>query len=116
MTRWERYIFRFTDNIFGLIGGKPSRIKEVLIVKKLFNNLDDDFHGSVVGLWQKDESRILILRDQLKSLGSYAETLLHEAAHASSGAGDVNRDFEIKLSEFLGLVAAKALAYSKPKD
>ena len=116
LTRWERYIFRFTDNIFDLIGGKPSSVKEVLIVKKLYKNSDDDFYGSVVGLWQKDENRILILRDQLKSLGSYAETLLHEAAHASSGADDVDRKFELKLSEFLGLVAAKALAYSKPKD
>ena len=46
--------------------------------------------GEAVGLWERDEERIIIKQSQLRSLRDYAGSLLHEVAHASSGALDVS--------------------------
>ena len=54
-------------------------------------------------------SGIIIKRSQLESLDLFASTLLHEAAHASSGATDATRDFENELTEYLGSTAEAAL-------
>jgi hypothetical protein len=40
---------------------------------------------------------------------AYAGTLLHEAAHATSGAGDATRAFETELTNFLGIIAKLAV-------
>lgn len=58
-------------------------------------------------MWK--EGTILIKRTQLQSIKSFANTLLHECAHAASGADDVSRSFEIQLSDYLGIVAEKAI-------
>ena len=62
----------------------------------------------VVGLWECDKGRIVIRRDQLKTLESYAGTLLHESAHATSGAGDVSREFELELTNIIGQISVKS--------
>ena len=53
--------------------------------------------------------RILIKRNQLNELNSYAGTLLHECAHAISGASDVSRDFETELTNVIGCIANKLI-------
>lgn len=40
---------------------------------------------------------------------SYAGTLLHETAHARSGASDVSEEFETALTKLLGMLASKGL-------
>jgi len=60
-------------------------------------------------LWEEFNQRIIIKRDQLKNLKSYAGTLLHEIAHARSGASDVSREFENELTKLLGIVSTKNL-------
>ena len=60
-----------------------------------------------VGIW--NAGRIVIKRDQLKKMESYAGTLLHEAAHALSGAGDVSREFELKLTYIIGKISNKSV-------
>ena len=52
---------------------------------------------------------IIVKRSQLASLSDYAATLLHEAAHASSGATDATRDFENELTKYLGRTAEAAI-------
>jgi hypothetical protein len=42
-------------------------------------------------IWQEHTGRIIIKHDQLKDLGSYAGTLLHEA-HATSGATNITQE------------------------
>ena len=42
---------------------------------------------------------IIIKRSELSTLKQYASVLLHEAAHASSGATDATREFESELTE-----------------
>jgi hypothetical protein len=64
----------------------------------------------VLGIWETAEQRIIIRRDQLKALDSYAGTLLHEIGHIISGTPDGTLDFETELSRLLGIAAAAALA------
>ena len=49
--------------------------------------------NEALGVWEPSIKRIVIKREQLTKIELYAGTLLHEAAHALSGAGDVSREF-----------------------
>ena len=62
-----------------------------------------------VGLWESSTGRIIIKRSTLTSIEEYSGTLLHEISHALSGADDVTRDFELKLTDIMGKIALKAL-------
>lgn len=107
LTRSERKVIDETDRIFGLIGGKPKRIKEIKISETMRRKLGSFVEDS--GLWESVNSRIIIKRDALSSLAEYSRTLLHEASHAISGADDVTRDFELELTDILGKVVEEAL-------
>lgn len=70
-------------------------------------NAHDD--NEAVGVWDEEASRIIIKRDQLKRRESFLATLLHEVAHAFSGAPDVDEDFERALTRLLGQTAKAAV-------
>jgi hypothetical protein len=63
----------------------------------------------VVGLWDPSTGEIVIKRDQLRSLGHYAGSLLHEITHAATNTADVSAPFEEALTVTLGVVASAAL-------
>ena len=107
LTHDERKIFDLTDKIFALIGGKPEIIKEVKISKKMKKELSSFTQAK--GVWEPSTKMIIIHRSQLKDIEAYAGTLLHEVAHAVSGASDVTRDFELELTKLLGKVVKQAL-------
>jgi hypothetical protein len=107
LTRRERAVFAKTSAIFDLIGGKPKIIKDVLISETMRMNMFS--YRETAGIWEPGEQRIIIKRDQLKSLQSYAGTLLHETAHAVTGASDVSEAFEDGLTRLLGKLAGKHL-------
>jgi hypothetical protein len=67
-------------------------------------------YAEASGVWESREGRIVVKRDQLASLDAFAGTLLHEVAHAVSGASDVSEAFEDALTSELGSVADRALA------
>lgn len=98
----ERKVYDMMDDILALIGGKPERVRNIKIVDKVY---EDSFDSNTVGCWTG--SNILIRRDQLKFPFLFAGTLLHECAHAASGKGDVDRDFEKTLTFYLGLTATR---------
>lgn len=102
LNKKEREIFDKTEEILDLIGGKPRNVKKILISETM--RLDSSF-SEASGLW--DGTSIIIKRDQLKNLKDYAGTLLHETAHAISGASDVSREFELELTRLIGIVSAK---------
>jgi len=107
LTKPERDIFNRTPALFKLIGGKPKNVKEVLISATM--RREAGANHEAVGLWEPTTKRIIIKRDQLRDLRSYASTLLHEAAHARSGASDVSRAFEEELTQLLGTLAGNRL-------
>ena len=106
LSKLEKKIFKKTKNILNLIGGKPDMVKEILISKTMRR---DDYGMETVGLWIPDENRIVIKREQFKSLELYAGTLLHEIAHVISGAEDVSREFELELTYIIGNIASKLI-------
>jgi hypothetical protein len=107
LTTSENKVFQMTDTIFEIIGGKPEEIKEVRISETMRKELGSPVETE--GVWEQLTKTIIIKRTVLKTLERYAGTLLHEVAHAISGAQDVNRDFETELSRLLGIAASKAL-------
>jgi hypothetical protein len=100
----ERSVFDQWRTIADLVGGLPTKVREVRISETMrpdFMTTDE-----VGGLWDPSSSSIVIKRTQLRTLSTFAGTLLHEIAHAKSGFGDVTRDFESELTRMLGLLAA----------
>ncbi|MBA2846628.1 hypothetical protein HNP88_000812 [Methanococcus maripaludis] len=109
LTDEEKEIFNKTEEIINLMGGRPSNLVHILISE----TLQKDIRGhEVCGLWNEKENRIIIRRDQLKNLETYSGVLLHELAHARSGADDVSRSFELELSSMLGIIAEKIIRNS----
>ncbi len=106
LTLNERKIYDKTFDIFNLIGGKPNIIKNISISETMRR----EFSGNeALGIWEPSIKRIVIKREQLTKIESYAGTLLHEAAHALSGAGDVSREFEMELTNIIGKISDKSI-------
>lgn len=102
----EKEIFEKTGDIFGLIGGQPKMIREIVISETMRR---EESGIEALGLWEPDRKRIVIKREQLKKMKDYAGTLLHETSHAISGAGDVSREFELELTNIIGKISAKSV-------
>jgi len=100
MTPTERTVYDAIPKIVSLIGGLPPNVKEIMISE----TMRTETHALVeaTGLWEPAFSRIIIKRAQLQSLRGFAGTLLHEIAHAQSGAEDITREFEVSLTNLLG--------------
>lgn len=98
LTPSERAVYDATPKIVGLIGGLPSNVKEIKISETM--RMETYSFVEAAGLW--DPPHIIIKRTQLRSLEEYAGTLLHEIAHARSGAPDISSEFEQSLTDLLG--------------
>jgi hypothetical protein len=107
LTRSERAVFAKTDSIFGLIGGRPKAIKQVLISETM--RTDTVGYQEASGIWEPGTQRVIVKRDRLTGVRTYASTLLHETAHATSGATDVSEEFERELTELIGAIAEEVL-------
>lgn len=103
----EKSVFDKTDEILGLIGGKPKVVREIRISETMRKQLGAFVEAE--GLWEGRTGRIIVKRSTLTSIERYAGTLLHEVAHALSGADDVSREFESKLTQMTGVISSKAL-------
>lgn len=107
MTSRERKIFRMTDTILNFVGGKPKKVREIKISKTM--RLESYSFLKALGLWEEATGRIIIKRDQLRTLKDYAGTLLHEIAHAKSGSPDISREFERQLTVLIGIIISKTM-------
>ncbi|MEM3085447.1 MAG: hypothetical protein QW769_10740 [Nitrososphaerales archaeon] len=107
LTKTEKFVFDKTPQILKLIGGRPSNVKEILISETM--RMQEKGYSEASGLWEAHKQRIIIKREQLKDLQSYAGTLLHEIAHARSGAEDISEKFEQELTRLLGIVSTNSV-------
>jgi hypothetical protein len=108
MTPPEREVFSHTPAVAALAGFDLDREGVSVCVSETMRlNDNGDF---VLGVWEPGHKRIVIRRDQLAALETYAGTLLHEIGHAGSGTSDGSVEFEDELTRLLGRVAARALA------
>lgn len=107
LSKGERDVFEQRSDLAALVGGIPKPVKDIVVSETM---RPETLGGAEAkGLWEASTGRIIIKRSQLRSLADFAGTLLHEIAHARSGFGDVTRDFELVLTEFLGRTASRAL-------
>lgn len=102
----ERNVFDKTEKLLQLIGGTVN-VKDIKISETM--TIQNSGFSEAGGLWDKNIGRIIIKRTELESIEKYAGTLLHEIAHAISGADDSTRDFEQQLTSLMGIIASKSL-------
>jgi hypothetical protein len=104
----ERSIYDLTDAVLEIAGVdvEEADIEEILVSETM--RLDEG-GAEIIGVFDHGSRQIVIRRDQLGSLVSWAGTLLHEATHAESGAGDCTFAFEEALTHRLGAIAEAAL-------
>ena len=93
--------------------GKPKEVEEIRISETM--QMETFSLAEANGLWEQAEGRIAVKRDQLRSLSDYAGTLLHEVAHANSGASDIGGEFELQLTSLIGTIVSKNLEKSRPR-
>ena len=89
------------------VGGKPKEVKEIKISETM--RLESHSFTEASGLWEEARRRVIIKRDQLRSLKDYAGTLLHEIAHVKSGSPDISSKFEQQLTLLIGMIIAKTI-------
>lgn len=100
----ERRVFELVFPLLSLVGISRNAAPEVRIsTTTRITSADTD------GVWDSSLPAIVIKREALSSTTRFAGTLLHEAAHATTGAPDVSRALEHTLTLYLGLVAARAI-------
>jgi hypothetical protein len=100
LTSSERSIYEVTPKILALIGGLPSNVREIKISETM--RMESYSFMEASGIWEASTGTIIIKRTLLISIEEYAGTLLHEIAHARSGAPDISSDFEQSLTDLLG--------------
>jgi hypothetical protein len=69
-----------------MVFGEPWSTRVALLSSETMRL--NDAGNPVLGDWESDERRIVIRRDQLIGITSYAGTLLHEIGHIVSGTSD----------------------------
>src|SRR5580698_6274954 len=100
MTPSEQAVFAWTGEIAALAHVDVSRRNAAVLISETMRL--NDTGSPVLGIWESAERRVVIRRDQLSGIASYAGTLLHEIRHMVSGSSDGTLDFEVVLSELLG--------------
>ncbi len=105
LTDQEQSVWERRDEIIDLLLEDPPvediRVSETMRVDPSVQN--------VRGTWNRENRRIIIHRPVLQDFTEFAGVLLHETAHAKSGAIDLTRAFELALTDELGEVATTAL-------
>lgn len=106
MTPKEIQVWNSREKILDLINVPPEA--ETIRVSETIRMTE---HGDMAqGVWEGSKRRVVIRRDQLQNLRSFASTLLHEIAHPrSGGAEDLTRRFEDSLTGLLGEIAEFAI-------
>ncbi len=105
----EKKIFDLTNKIFGLIRGRPRRIKKVKISETM--RKDPYTYREVEGLWEESTGTIIIKRSTLKKLKKYSGTLIHETGHCISRSEDITREFELELTRLIGILVSRFLKF-----
>ncbi|HET7482700.1 MAG TPA: ATP-binding protein [Actinomycetota bacterium] len=100
----EKEIYALTAEIMALVGIEGDGAPEIKISETMRIGRDD-----TEGVWDPDLDAIVVKRANLASRRRYAATLLHELAHATTGAHDVTREFENVLTSYLGHTSTAAL-------
>ncbi|HET9782348.1 MAG TPA: ATP-binding protein [Candidatus Dormibacteraeota bacterium] len=104
LNRAERKSWEILPELMRLAGDHSKRVKEVRISNTM--RLDEGAYETE-GVW--DAPNIVIKRSVLDSPRHFARVVLHEIAHASSGANHGSLAFMAAIDDLAGLAAVAAL-------
>ena len=110
LTDHEQAVWERRQEILDLLIPQPH-VEDIRISETM--RLDPTVQN-VRGQWIPADQRIIVHRPVLQDFTEFAAVLLHEAAHAKSGAIDLTRAFELALTAELGEVATTAL--NEPRE
>ena len=102
----ERAVLALADDVVD-VAGRTADGWTVVVSETL--HLTPDGTETALGLWEPALGRIVINRRCLASAELFIGTLLHEMAHAITGATDLTAAFEDGLTGLLGTVGARAV-------
>jgi hypothetical protein len=106
LTAQEQAVFARAAPLLDMLRKETKSVREILVSRTMRINAYSD--NEAVGVWDYDEGRIIIKRDQLGHTESFLSTLLHEVGHALSGAPDISENFESALTHLLGRTGTAA--------
>jgi hypothetical protein len=101
----ERSVLALADAVLAMVG-RCSSGWSVVVSESL--HLSPDGIETANGLWESAQQRIVIHRRCLATPQLFIATLLHEVAHAVTGATDLTAAFEDGLTDLLGIVGSCA--------
>ena len=107
LTSAERSVWGHVTRILDFIGGRPGVVRDIRISETMQSSPYSS--RDAAGLWDPNNGWIIVKRTELRTLSSFAGTLLHEALHAKYALSDVSRDFETYLTQLAGQLAARLL-------
>lgn len=107
LSQVEQAVFALAAPTLKLVRNEAKRVRGVLISSTMRIDAHDD--NEAVGVWDETTQQIIIKRDQLRRPDDFLAALLHEVAHAFSGAPDVDEEFEQALTHLLGRTGKAAL-------
>jgi hypothetical protein len=103
LNRKERETWSILPKLLELAGDHARRVKEVRVSSTM--RLDEGAYETE-GVW--DSPNIVVKRTVLDSPRHFASVVLHEIAHASSGANHGNLAFMAAIDDLAGLAAVEA--------
>jgi hypothetical protein len=101
----EKAVFALAPRIAQVAGVDPDQLPPIKISETMRADTT-----STLAVWDPREGEIILKRSLLSSTKDFAGALLHEVAHALSGAEDVSREFEAALTELLAEAAVSAIS------
>lgn len=108
LTPAERAVYELWRDIVNLAGGVPREFKDLMVSETMRPSATEGLKPG--GIWEPTTGRVIVHRPQLRSVEAFAGTLLHELTHARTGHVDVSRDFEVALTDVIGILALRALS------
>ena len=107
----EKKVYSNLKTILDLFGGLPKEVKKIRIFELDDYNMENDSENEgkycLYGRCIYAEKTIILNRLILKSLNEFASVLLHELIHAKYECQDFTKEFEDRLTETMGDLAAR---------
>jgi hypothetical protein len=96
----EREIFELRHPLIALFREEARRVRDIRISQTM--RISTHSNNEALGVWEAADGWIVVKREQLGNPEAFLGTLLHELAHAMSGAFDMTEEFEDALTDLLG--------------
>jgi len=108
LTPAERSVYELWRDIANLAGGLPREFRNLMVSETMRPSATEGLKPG--GIWEPTTGLVIVHRPQLQSVEAFAGTLLHELTHARTGHVDVSRNFEVALTDVIGILAQRALS------